>query len=269
MFKSVIFIIVLCSVFSSFETKSLGLGDEISFEELMRVCVDSPDPSYMDLCNQRGFQYETLETELYSESNNLINFKSEVVLSGSTPLKQVHHNFEFICVNCELPMSNSQLTSFFSSFRNAFKSAAMTSTFSTKRTKRNGRNTQEPAVNNNGGSFSQDFKNIADGTKTFTEAFSEAYKTLFDDSDDNPIVVLVDQTGSPVALIKVVGDTHTVVSNFSNATTSDDGSMSFTANVSISDASHYLSALSTMTGYRCETVWTGSNEDMVAQTVCY
>jgi hypothetical protein len=255
------------SIFISNNATAFG-GDNLSFEELVRVCVDDVEPNSMSLCNNYGFNYETLETSLLTDDGDVISFKTQVVLSGDQVLVQSNSGFTLLCHSClSDPIDNQAVLA---KFKSSFELASINSAFTTQRTKRNNKKTPDVTRKNNGSSFSEDFKNFGSGLKDFSAAFDSLFSNYDSSKDDSNMILIVNAEGKPHALVSVNDGKYVLVVDFTKATRSSDGSVSFGGRLSTGSFNDYTKSVGIIfSGMRCRTTYTGSDDNMVAQTTCW
>ena len=246
----------------SFESK-------MDFETYIRACIYKPDASYMGQCNEMGVDYEKIDTTLYSENNDSISFSTNVIKSRAVIFKQFHHDFIINCNVCSAPTSVSDTFSAFTRFKKAFESSALHSAFTSTVVTRNNRNTSEPSVQNNGTSFSEDFKNFASGTIDFKDVFA----SLFDSGDQN-IVLVKDSRGEPFALIEIKNGKYSLVADLTKTVKNSDGSTLFNANLSTSNTQPFVDIVyggSLNIGTHCKIAFTRAENEqrLVSQVSCY
>ncbi|WP_404342376.1 hypothetical protein [Pseudoalteromonas mariniglutinosa] len=260
-------LILLLSLFPFFAHTSFT--SQLSFETFSRVCIDDPDPAFMGQCNDSGINYEILETTLHTSQGEVITFETKAVLSGSKPLTQKNFNYQIICSSCSKhhDLSTTQLASLNYRFQQAFKTASLTSTFKTKRTRINGQSVTSPDSNNNGESFSESYKNFAEGTEGFVKVFDD----MFDDGN-NQMAIVKDKDGKAVMIIKIDGDSFTKITDLTKPKQDGDGNKIYTGTMSLTDADDYHEVIKSIHFYggsSCKIHWTGTEDSLVAQVVCY
>ena len=273
-FKQMEFVMLkfLCflSVFSIFIPKSAAAfgGDNLSFEELVRVCIDDVEPNSMSFCNSYGFNYETLETSLLTDEGDVISFKTQVVLSGAKVLVQSNSGFTILCHSCLSDSIDNQAV--LVKFKSSFELASINSAFNTQRTKRNNKKTPDVTSKNNGSSFSEDFKNFGSGLKDFSAAFDSLFSNYDSSKDDSSMILIENAEGKPHALVRIDAGKYVLVVDFTKATRSSDGSVSFSGSLSPGSYNDYTKSVGIIFGgMTCRTTYTGSDENMVAQTTCW
>lgn len=240
-----------------------------NFEDIDRVCYTQPDPTYLDLCNQYGFNYELLNTSLYTEVGEEINFNTEVVLIGNSPSKQVNKDFSIICYECDASTQINAvfLTQLSEKLETTFKMASQTVAFSTKKVKKNNRPLYEPDIQNNGETFSESFKNFGAGLKDF----KEVYESVFQNDEAASMLILTDQEGKALGIVKYDGVEMVLVANLMTPITSSGNSITFSGSMSAGDLPSYLGAIGSLknNGMDCTTTYTGSGSNLVSQTTCW
>lgn len=258
MLKNICFI-CLFLIFTPTSAKAF-LGDNLSFKELANLCVNNVAPDSMSRCNSYGFNYEVLETSLLTEDGDPISFKTKVVLSGEQVLVQSNEGFTISCNSCVSDKIDIQAV--LTKFKNSFESANKTNAFNTKKIMRNNKKTADITQNNNGSSFSDEFSY---GIKVFTEIF----KGLMS-KDDSKLIFIENAEGKPHALVSVNDGKYVLVVDFTKATRSSDGSVSFTGGLSSGGLNDYMKSVGIIFGgMRCRTTYTGSDDIMVAKTTCW
>lgn len=255
---------------SSFPTTAVAnFGNELSFEELTRICIEDQDPNYMSECNGYGFDYETLETTVGVTDNGKVSFNTDVVIFNGRYLKKESYNFIQVCSNCGSEPQTTFLPRLVLELKESFQISSNLSSFSTKRTKINGEISSTSPTNNNGSTFSDDFKNFAEGMLTFAQAYER-----FLEVDDNgaKLIIVQDENDNVIILAKIVNEQYILITDFRQAIHKSDDSISFTGNMSPADTQAYLDIIDfkfMAGGGSCHTVWSGVDNDMVAQTVCF
>ncbi|WP_440054443.1 hypothetical protein ACSLBF_16570 [Pseudoalteromonas sp. T1lg65] len=258
---SITFLLLL---FSNSVLASFG-GGTWTFQQETERCITMQGRGYFNECLQRGYSYETLETSS-STSFGDITFLTDTIKIGGTVVFQGAYKIQFICSECNYSDANSN-------FRLAFKEAALTTAFSTRARSRNGSQVNEQPQNNNGGSFSQDFKNFGDGLKSFSEAFRGWFKDEV--KNESRMVVVKSPHGVIIISYNAQTGTHKIVADLRNSKRNADGSISFTANISTSESGQYLQTLRDVFGADvferggCRLTYTGSGDRYTVDTTCW
>jgi hypothetical protein len=239
------------------------LGD---LNHILTVCVADPDVNYIQQCNSLGIVYETLYTELFTAQNEKITFTTNTVVANGEPLTQKHSGLAIYCNSC----NDNSYSDLKLRVNVAFEYAAYDNGFNTTLVSRNGKKKNEPSKPNNGGTFSNAYKEFAEGTKIFAEVWA---KFSGGEREEFRFDLLITAEGKVLAIVKIfVEDSPVVVASFENTIINADGSFSYDASMNGSDVDSFESFMDKVfeprTGSRCTIVYTGTVDHMTAQVIC-
>ncbi|PRO75055.1 hypothetical protein C6Y40_03045 [Alteromonas alba] len=96
------FIIAVFSFYFStaYAQKSPGTPEAQTLEGVFDRCVTNYSGTDLSFCVSYGFKYQTVETSFDTPNGYKIQFKSDIIESGSARLKVEHYDIKAFCTGC-------------------------------------------------------------------------------------------------------------------------------------------------------------------------
>lgn len=277
-----IFALFSFSFSTAYAQKFPGTPEAPTFEGVFERCVANYSGTDLSFCVSFGFKYQTVETSFDTPNGYKIQFKSDIIESGSTRLKVEHYDVKAFCTGCSTIKSSigAEIPNLASDFSAGVSNAHYGHTFYSKLTRANGSRINNPTRANNGADWSEQFKNATDSISNIRDLVGELFS---DNNRDGGFVELYGSDGAPELIVWVGedGKYHLVAElkddNGENLIDEDgnpkDGNgVSFRAQFPSSAGSNdFIDFVLPLLEkeMECSIVFTGDQERMTAQVSCY
>lgn len=251
------------------QASGFGGGDALDFETLNRVCIEEPDSSYMSQCNALGFNYETIKTKVNLSSHGDVEFETFVVKTQTKTIRTYHSSLIINCNSCSGALTNSKISNIVSDIEMSFKLAASSSSFTTQIVTFNGRSQNRRSQQTNGSNISTSLKDWADAVMAWADVWDR-----FIGDEKEKFDLLKDTNGKVIGIIKFDEDSNVLVVDLNrDSTVGSNGSIEFEAEIGgLGYGESYSETIERFEQHQnlnCDTVYTGTADRMVAQTVCW
>lgn len=259
-----------------------GTPEAPTLDEVFDRCVANYSGTDLSFCVSFGFNYQTVETSFDTPNGYKIQFKSDIIESGSARLKVEHYDIKAFCTGCSSIKSSvgAEVPNLAADFSAGVSNAHYGQTFYSKLTRNNGSRTNNPTRSNNGADWSEQLRNatgsISDIWDLVSELFSEnnrdgGFVGLYGPDGAPELIVWVGEDGKYHLVAELKDDDgENLIDEDGNPT--DEHGVSFRAQFPSSAGSNdFIDFVLPLLEreMECTIVFTGDQERMTAQVSCY